>query len=515
MNHSLGVYYAPEHSRQSDRDYIAKLQPPVIRILDPDVQQIAELHALAPEAIIAPRTWAIDDNDGAAVRDLMVDASGTGRKHANQYHAQLIQWQNEALQRGLRLPPTERIYFNAANEPNQGGSSQKIAEYNIAFLEMCTIHRIRATALCLGVGWPANKGPDTPVDWAPYAGIVDLIKRGDHWLELHEYNYKTGPEDGWGWLAGRHLQCPFDVRILLGEIGIDNYVDAERWRREGGNRGWQGHVEPSIYADMIERHIRGSDTRVIAALPFITDYRSNAWESFDTARAQDALLARKDNMIPKSAPRVTPTSPPITTHLPAVGTGTPPPAAPMGIIDPRVAQAILKVESGGRTHGNDGRVLIRFEAHIFRDKASDKGRVDQFFRFDASKPWTGQERRLTLDSPWLPIHTGRQLDEYDAFAMGQMIDFEAAHQSISMGAAQIMGFNHARIGYPSASAMLKAFESAPMQTIGFVNFSLSDPGLMDAIRRKDWREIARRYNGAGAVDSYSVLLEQAYNEVSQ
>lgn len=313
MTTKLGVYYAPEHSRQSDRDYIAALQPRVIRILDPDVQQIADMHALAPNAIIAPRTWVIDDNGGAAVRNLMADPVGTGYDHAQQYAAQWDRWTREAAQRGLRLPNVDRILFNSANEPNQGGTPDKIATYNLNFLQRCTELGICAAALCLGVGWPDNTGPDTPVNWTPYAELPAAIKRNGGMLELHEYNYKTGPQDGWRWLAGRHLQCPFDVPILLGEIGIDNYVDKARWDREGGNRGWQGNVSPDTYAEMIEYHISHSDSRVVAGLIFITDFRNREWQSFDTGSAHQALLARKDSMIPQAAPPK-----PVTTHLPSV-----------------------------------------------------------------------------------------------------------------------------------------------------------------------------------------------------
>lgn len=320
MTHALGVYFAPEHSRQSDRDYIAALQPPVIRILDPDVQQIADAHALAPNAIIAPRMWSIDDNNGQAVRDLMADPTGTGRRHADEFSGLLGQWREQARQRGLTLPPDNRILFSSANEPNQGGTPDKIAAYCIAFFDRCTELGLRACGPCLGVGWPDNSGPDTPVNWTPYAGLERAIQRNGGMLSVHEYFYKTGPQDGWRWLAGRHLQCPLDMPILLGEIGIDNYVDKARWDREGGNRGWQGNVEPDVYAEMIERHLRGCDRRVVAGLIFITDYRSNAWESFDTSRAHQALLARKDRMVPQASPpnAETPATPPTTVRLPQI-----------------------------------------------------------------------------------------------------------------------------------------------------------------------------------------------------
>ena len=516
MTHALGVYYAPEHNYKVDRDYIAALQPPVIRILDPDVQHIADMHALAPDAIIAPRTWAIDDNEGSAVRNLMADPIATGRDHAQQYKGKWDRWQQDAQLRGLKLPPVDRILFNSANEPNQGGTPEKIAAYCVAFFDRCTELGIRACGPCLGVGWPDNNGPDTPVDWSPYAnaGLEQAIQRNGGMLSVHEYFYKSGPQDGWLWWAGRHLQCPFNVPILLGEIGIDNYVDKDRWANEGGNRGWQGNVSPEQYAEMIERHIRGSDSRVKAGLIFITDYRHNAWESFNTRSAHDALLARKDRMVPQGKNA---TKPPIETHLPIIGNeDATPPRKPVatGIIDPRVAQAILQVESGGRTHGDDGHIIIRFEAHIFRQYLANDGLWARHFRTDAARPWIDQMWRKSEGDPWRTLHTGKQSDEWDAFRFASALaPGDAAYKAISMGAAQIMGFNHARIGYPTAQAMFEAFANAPMQTLGFINFCLSDAALTNAIQRRDWRTIAKLYNGSGAIDTYAPLLERAYSEL--
>jgi len=38
MAHRIGVYWAPGHGRPGDLEYMRRLQPPAIRILDPDVQ---------------------------------------------------------------------------------------------------------------------------------------------------------------------------------------------------------------------------------------------------------------------------------------------------------------------------------------------------------------------------------------------------------------------------------------------------------------------------------------------
>lgn len=48
--HRIGVYWAPGHGRPTDIDYMRQLQPPAIRILDPDVQHIADAYRAAPNA---------------------------------------------------------------------------------------------------------------------------------------------------------------------------------------------------------------------------------------------------------------------------------------------------------------------------------------------------------------------------------------------------------------------------------------------------------------------------------
>jgi hypothetical protein len=210
-----------------------------------------------------------------------------------------------------------------------------------------------------------------------------------------------------------------------------------------------------------------------------------------------------------------------TDDVPVVVASQPPTPAPSepvasGIIDPRVLEAILQVESGGQTHGADGRPIIRFESHIFRNRAANKERVDKFFRHNQAQPWTGQEWRPSIDAPWKSIHTGRQTNEYDAFAAAQMIDVGAAHESISMGAPQIMGFNHRRIGYPDAVAMFESFErSANPQIIGMINYILSDPALVKAISARDWEGIARGYNGGGNVAEAAAKYKAAYERLGQ
>lgn len=158
-------------------------------------------------------------------------------------------------------------------------------------------------------------------------------------------------------------------------------------------------------------------------------------------------------------------------------------AARLGI-ENGVAAAVMSVESGGEGF-RGGQMVIRFEKHIFRD--------------------------LTGRNVWVR-HSGRQADEYDAFKRAKAINSEAAHDSISMGAAQIMGFNAERIGYANASEMFEDFiRSESAQLKGMFEFIRTSRGLHRAAKNKDWATFAHLYNGPGyAANAYDTKMAAAY-----
>lgn len=289
----LGVYWAPGHMRQSDLDYLAQLQPPAIRILDGDAETMNRAHRAAPNALLLPRDWALSEQHD----DVSRDPIGTGIRHAQEWRTKLDSWRAA----GMTVPDSQ-ILVVGINEPRVWAMRSQVVEYTVAFLDECMRLGLRACALNLSVGWPANTGPDTPPDWTPYAPIEAAIRRGKHVLVVHEYWYRSGPQDGATWWAWRINRCPWDVPVIIGECGIDNQVDAERWHNEGQPpRGWQGNVNPDQYADQMVRYVRGLDARVVAVLPFLTDYRAREWQSFDTEDAHAAFLARRAEMVPQTA----------------------------------------------------------------------------------------------------------------------------------------------------------------------------------------------------------------------
>ena len=162
-----------------------------------------------------------------------------------------------------------------------------------------------------------------------------------------------------------------------------------------------------------------------------------------------------------------------------------------------VALAIFKIESGGKGFAKDGKMMIRFEPHIFKYH-TDPRPVKQ-----RTKPYQGKEVAA--------VHAG-QKSEWDNFARASAIDPQAAMMSISMGGAQIMGFNHKLVGFPTVEAMFNAYStSEEAQIRGFFDF-VKNTGLEKAAKSGDFLTFARGYNGKGQ-KGYDVKMKKLYDEL--
>lgn len=187
-------------------------------------------------------------------------------------------------------------------------------------------------------------------------------------------------------------------------------------------------------------------------------------------------------------------------------------------IDPGVAVAVVATESSGSGFQN-GRMIIRFENHHFW-RYWGKAHPEPFarhFSFDASKPWTRHQFRPAADKPWQSFH-GRQETEWLVFDLAQSLDDQAAKLSISMGLPQIMGSNHALIGYDSVEDMFAAFGTDERtQLIGLFDFIQGPNTSSDkvtALQRKDFAAFAALYNGKGQAAAYGEILRRYYDAYS-
>jgi hypothetical protein len=162
-----------------------------------------------------------------------------------------------------------------------------------------------------------------------------------------------------------------------------------------------------------------------------------------------------------------------------------------------VIQAVCEVEAPGGGFLDDRRPKILFEAHVF--SRITKG------RFDRSHPM--------LSSPsWNRSLYGREgAWQHERLGSAIALDRSAALKSASWGKFQVLGKNHAMVGFSDVESFVKAqCESERRHLEAFVNF-VQIAGLADELRGRDWAGFAAGYNGAGyAANAYDLKLAAAF-----
>jgi hypothetical protein len=184
-------------------------------------------------------------------------------------------------------------------------------------------------------------------------------------------------------------------------------------------------------------------------------------------------------------------------------------------IETIAALAVWLVESGGRPF-TKSKPVMRFENHVFWDRwgVDNPKSFDAHFVFGGhgadGKRWEGHKWREKAADHWASFH-GDQAKEYDTYHFARTLSgVELAAQSASWGGTQVMGFNHALIGYDSAFDMVNAFaRDLRWQVLGFFDFCKS-AGLIDEIKGHDWVAFGNGYNGAGGGATYGPKLKAIY-----
>lgn len=161
--------------------------------------------------------------------------------------------------------------------------------------------------------------------------------------------------------------------------------------------------------------------------------------------------------------------------------------------------AVLDTETRGKGFDSKNRPIILFEPHIF---------YKQLAANDPSKLQTAITQGLAYKN-W-----GEQSypsDSYPRLEKAMLINKELAIRSASWGLGQIMGFNFAMAGYPSAEAMAMKFKDDEEEhLLAMVRFIIA-AGLDDELRRHDWVGFARGYNGPGfAKNGYDKKLAASF-----
>lgn len=154
-------------------------------------------------------------------------------------------------------------------------------------------------------------------------------------------------------------------------------------------------------------------------------------------------------------------------------------------VDEAVLRAVAEIESSGSGFlaAPDPRPKILFEGHVFHRLTAG--------RHSAAHPdisYPKWDRRK---------YSGSLAGEWKRLGKAVALDPEAAMQSASWGAFQIMGFNYALCGCDSVARFVELQSSgAEGQVEAFANI-LARPGspLIAPLRRRQWAKFAGLYNG--------------------
>ena len=282
----LWVHWIPTHDPNPYLDYIRKLQPGGVKIINPDVEHISRVFQASPNSLIMLRQHSLSEEKS----EMYADPVNTANRHVQWWLDRIDEIYRQAAERNLPMPPRSQLILLGINEPEVWDHLQETVIYYTHFLDLLTVNHYVGGALSLNVGWPANTGTDTPPDWGPYEPVHKAIAKGNHYLVLHEYWGYRGPMAMWGWHAGRFTQCPWhDVKIIAGECGVDNHVDDGK-----GNRGWKHGMSAEEYANQVNLYITraSADNRFVGGALFTDDYGSPDWETFNNLEAHPQLLAK-------------------------------------------------------------------------------------------------------------------------------------------------------------------------------------------------------------------------------
>lgn len=145
-------------------------------------------------------------------------------------------------------------------------------------------------------------------------------------------------------------------------------------------------------------------------------------------------------------------------------------------------RAVWDVEAAGRPFRADGSLERRFEPHKL-------ARPDGTYKTSMKLSAAAREAK---------------------FAAAFRENPNDAMRATSWGGPQIMGFNHSAAGYSTVADMVEAFaDDEAAQLAGFVAL-IQSWGLASAIRARDWRTFAARYNGNANVTEYAARIESAW-----
>jgi murein DD-endopeptidase MepM/ murein hydrolase activator NlpD len=298
------------------------VQPSTFKMLDPNKDAYQLALQKMPNTLIVLRSWHLDDNNGDRWNELMANPTAAGE-------AIIDGWIAMADTMGIDYSRTVFMLWNEPHEWEGDAAKRNLTTATLAAMRRRKQVRPQMALLLinLGVGWPGNHDTatvkDTPPDWSPYEPVRQemLIDKIDV-VGLHEYWMKGGPAVGFKWYAGRFLQCPWQVPIVIGEAAYSGAVGKPQGSVPTALQGWavSGLTAEQYMAQMIAYNdICRSDPRIIGWEVYLCDYANREWQAKDIEPMYGLLRTNLAKFQPRAqtfkwstSPLQPPVTPPVT-----------------------------------------------------------------------------------------------------------------------------------------------------------------------------------------------------------
>lgn len=167
--------------------------------------------------------------------------------------------------------------------------------------------------------------------------------------------------------------------------------------------------------------------------------------------------------------------------------------------------AINEIESRGTGFNADGSIVVLFERHIMHKRMLCIGIEESDVEL-ASSNWPNLVNKKSGD------YMGGTSENY-RLKLAKQIHPQAAQESCSYGLFQIMGYHWQNLAYDSIEQFVECMEESEGQQLqAFIRFIQTDAHLHRTLKKCDWAEFAKRYNGkAYKKNKYDTKLATAYN----
>lgn len=196
-------------------------------------------------------------------------------------------------------------------------------------------------------------------------------------------------------------------------------------------------------------------------------------------------------------------------------------AAALWGLDPAAIHALADAESAGAGFDAQGRAIILVEPHAFSEATHHA--------FDKSHPHVSYPTWVPLVQGAKPPgqfskhpYTFSQDDRWALFARMAELHIEGACSALSVGRfQQLIGRTPAMaragiqphwksLGFGSAEILLRFLCQSEADQLEVLRRFILANGLRRALASRDWRAVARGYNGPGQVEAYAARMEAAY-----